>query len=124
MPTSTYLKFRGALYRKADQRMDRILSRPPGKNITWGPEEWPSDDYLASMPEKPPVSKVEFLALPQRIAELKTLVAQASAIDEKRKLFSELREKEQLFLVTRAWLHENNPRSPRQRLRHEAKPRK
>jgi hypothetical protein len=117
---STYLKFRGALYRKADRRLDQVLSRPPGKQLTWGPDEWPSSEYQDSLTERPPLSQEEFQALRRQIEETKAQIARASSPEERRYLMRELGTMEDAVLKTRAWLHDKNPASYRQRLKHHA----
>ena len=117
---STYIKFKGALYRKADRRMDEILSRKPGRNITWGPDEWPSDEYLETMQEKPPINKEQFDFLQQQVSELQGQVARAGSPEDKRVLMRSLGTIEHKIIEIRHWLYEHRP-GPDYRLKHWAK---
>jgi hypothetical protein len=117
---ATYLKFRGSVYRKADRRMDEILSRQPGKNITWGPDEWPSDEYLETMKEKPPLSKADFLFLQRQVQELQDKAAQEQSPVEKRVLLRSISMLEHKIIQLREWLYNQRP-STSYRLKHWAK---
>lgn len=98
------IKYRGQFYRKAEQLM-------PPKNIIWGPEEWPSDEYLATLSEQPPLTKDEYLFLQQEKVELERKLEQASTPEERRVLSSALRSVFSKITETKAWLHDKRPKS-------------
>jgi hypothetical protein len=106
---STYLKFRGHLYRRAK------LWPPSGpssdRGIHWGPDKWPSDQYLQSLSDRPPMNRDEYEFLEQRVQELKDELAAVSDPADRRALDRSIRELEHRLLDTDQWLYDRNPKS-------------
>jgi hypothetical protein len=92
----SYLKYRGGLYRLA------------GRDLLWGPEEWPSDEYLSTMTEPPPVNKQEYLFLLQQKQEVERKLEQAASPEERRILAGTLRTLFHQITEIRAWLHDKH----------------
>jgi hypothetical protein len=116
MKTPTYIKFKGAVYRKA--YLPTYLNAP-GKALKWGPEEWPTEEYLEGMSEKPPLSRQEYDFLLQKRQELTQQLSSTTSPAEQRAIARDLHIVEEKIMATRVWLSERRP--DYHRLKHWAK---
>lgn len=98
MRVSKYIRFKGAVY--------RLAALPMPKDISWGPDEWPSEAYMYDIglvpPENPdtrrPFTKEEYYAIKSEIDALEGTGHDREALDLARRI-----------LPVKRWLQDNNP---------------
>ena len=102
---STYLIFRGAVYREAE-----MVER---KDISWGPDEWPSDEYVVELQLRPPMSKGEYYELKGQLDAAHEAMQDATTDEERSRIESGALAIMRKLLPIKQWLHDNNPGAQR-----------
>lgn len=105
MRVSKYLLFKGAVY--------RLAALPMPRDISWGPDEWPSEDYIVSMQLRPPMSKEEYYDIKRQIDALEETALRSPSTEDRQVAEREALDLARLILPVKRWLHENNPGAER-----------